>query len=59
MKDENSLTFTAHVSKVMTSMWTWKLQLDLFEADLVTAAKLPAFYQKNVSVALVVLPDGE
>ena len=57
MKDELSLAFTAHVSKVMTSMGTWKLQLDLFEADLVTAAKLPAFYQKSVSVALVLLPE--
>lgn len=54
---EGTITFNGHVSAIRTSMGSWKVVLDIFEADLLTAAKLPAFYQKNVSAALVILPE--
>ena len=59
MSDENSISFQGHVSALRTSLGSFKVTIDLFEADMATAAKLTAFYQRNVSVALVILPDGE
>ena len=55
----DNLTFKGQVSAIRTSFGTFRITIDLFETDLSTAAKLPAFYQKNVSVALVILPDEE
>lgn len=53
------LEFDGHVSAIRTSLGGWRLCIDLFEADLVTATKLPGFFQSNVKVALVKIPDGE
>lgn len=56
---EVGLSFKGQVSAIRTSMGTFRVTIDLFEADLLTATKLPGYYQKSVQVALVQLPDEE
>ena len=54
-----NISFRGQVSAIRTSFGTFRITIDLFEADLITATKLPGFYQKSVEVALVKLPDEE
>jgi len=54
-----NISFRGQVSAIRTSFGTFRITIDLFEADLLTAAKLPGFYQKSVEVAMVKIPDGE
>ena len=59
MSNENqkSVEFPAFVKAISSTMGTWKIVLELFESDLSAITKLPDFYQKNVQVAIVQIPN--